>query len=155
MNKIGILTDKLSGTDLAHRLIVSINNFLEKNPDSDVIAFVENQSKPVETPHFAVMNVSECYEFDGIVIATSLSTAEKLLRMPGPTRKIVYLWDLWWVGDGRYFEEYQRVYGNESLELVVRNDFHRKVMLNVWNRPDIKVVSDFEIERLFTDVSKE
>lgn len=148
MNKIGILINNLGLNQLANGLIHHTNEYLEKNQNFDIIAFVENVVNPSDTPHFAVMNLNEAWEYDGTLIATSLSTANKLLSFPGAKRRLFYVWDLEWVFMDGNFDELNAVYSNPKLELIARSDEYAKIIERCWNRPVKAVVDDCDIGAL-------
>lgn len=149
MNKLGFLLPHLGNSQLAFQLINSANKFLETHIDTDVIAFVSNQLRPKVCPSFAVMNINEAFDFDGVAIATTLHTAEKLARFPGPRKRYFYVWDLEWSRNlGWSFEKLSEIYNNPNLTLIARHDDHAKVIEQCWNRPVHAVVPDCEVSHM-------
>jgi hypothetical protein len=149
LNKVGILVNNLGRNQLAHGLIHSVNNFLEGSSDTDIIIFAENVVHPCSVPKFAVMNLNEAWEYDGLIISTSLSTAEKSLLFPGARRRLFYVWDMEWmrVGDGD-FDYFQSIYGNPKLDLIARSDTYAKIIERCWNRPVKAVVENCDVGEL-------
>jgi hypothetical protein len=145
-DKVGILVKHLGRTQLANSIIENVNRFLSENGDTDIITFVENVVRPCQTPLFSVMNLNEAWEYNGIAIATNLSTAEKVLSFPGPKHRVFYVWDLEWMRrTDRNFLSYHNVYANPRLELIARSESHAKLIEQCWSRPVKAVVEDCDI----------
>ncbi len=148
MNKVGILLNNLGRNQLAHSAIGSLNQYLDGRIDTDIIAFVENMVQPCKLTQFSVMNLNEAWEYNALLIATNLSTAEKALLFPGAKRRVLYVWDLEWLRGDEDFEYYHGIYGNPRLDLIARSEEHAKIIERCWNRPTKAVVEDCQIEAL-------
>jgi hypothetical protein len=144
MSKLGFIVPDLGPSQLSFGLIKAANDAVAVNPGLCVTVFYENIRLPCVCPHFACMHVAEAYLFDGSLIATSFSAAEKMARMPSSPRKLFYVWDLDWLRPWRRqsFNEHALVYGNESIELLARSGDHAKVIAQAWNR-SVAVTPDF------------
>jgi hypothetical protein len=95
------------------------------------------------------MNLNEAWEYDGLVVATSLSTAEKALIFPAPKRRLFYVWDMEWMRAGdRDFDYFQSIYGNPKLDLIARSDTYAKIIERCWNRPVKAVVENCDVGEL-------
>lgn len=149
MNKVGILVNNLGRNQLAHALIDSVNTYLEGNDGVDIITFTENVVHPCNVPKFAVMNLNEAWEYNGLVIATTLSTAKQALVFPGAKRRLFYVWDMEWIraGDGD-FDYYNSIYSNLDIDLVARSDAYARILERCWNRPVKAVVENFNVGEL-------
>lgn len=146
--KLGIAVNNLGPSQANFQLIRNANKLLDEMGNLDIIVFYENAVRACVSPEFATMQMTECWGFDGPVIATSYSTAEKLLKCPCPSRKVYYIWDLEWLRQRRHFNEHRSVYGNPSLLLIARSLSHSQVVAQAWNRPVSAVVEDFDMSRL-------
>ncbi len=150
-DRLGFIVNHLGNTQMAHFLIHNVNEHLEKHYDTDIIVFFENVVRTHTTPHFAGMNVNEAWDFNGTVVATSLSTAEKLLTFPGKKRRLLYVYDLEWLRPPeREFGWYESIYRNPRIELIARSESHALIIENTWSRRPIGVVEDFNIKKLIT-----
>lgn len=149
--KFGVLVNDLGPGQLATRLLTQANALVASRADLDVLVLYEALRRPCVDPAFATMQVAEGYAFDGPMVATTASTAEKLARFPAVPRKLFYAWDLEWLrphlARGRSFADWRRVYGNPDLVLVARCDDHARVLANAWNR-EVAVVEHFDLEHL-------
>lgn len=150
MHRLGIAVPSLGAGHLSYVLVRNVNQLLRRGYDTDVVLFYENLTRPGLWPDCAVMQMAEAFGYDAPMIATSLSTAEKLLRFPGPAKRVFYVWDLEWLrlGNQKQFEHLQSVYGNTRLMLVARSRDHARVLENAWNRPVAAIVEDFALKPL-------
>lgn len=152
---LGIIVNHLGNTQLAHSLIHNVNNYLEQHIDTDIIVFFENVVRPWEIPRFASMNVNEAWDFNGVVIATSITSAEKLLQLPGRKRRFLYVWDLEWLRmPERGVKYFASIYRNPRIELIARSVNHATIINDIWNRQPVGVVEDFNVEALLRQVQR-
>lgn len=132
---------------LGYYLTRNINQW--KNPDHSWCVFTENTTPHCLLPKFACMNIAEAFGFSGPLIATSLVTAAKLVTYPCCKQKYFYVWNLeWTMGQQRVHSFYKSIYGNESLKLIARNEYHAKAIRNCWNRDPVGCVDDFNMDEL-------
>lgn len=116
--------------------------------DVDIAAFQQDVARTRRTVPFAVMGITEAFDYDGVAVATTLGTAETLLRCPGPVARYFYVWDLEWAGHkDRSFEEYLEIYRSDRLRLVARSEADRRVIEDCWNVRVSGVVEDCDIGR--------
>jgi hypothetical protein len=141
--KIGFLLSQYGDNEIAKSFIQSSNEFLARETNVDIIGFVSNQSQPISHPTFATMNINEAFDYDGVVVATSIAMAEKLARFPGPQERYLYLWKLDW--EKRSFEELVGLFNSPRLEIITRTEEDRKVFQQCWNRPVRAVIPDCNI----------
>lgn len=140
--KIGIALNNLGPSQLCYHLALQANTMVGSRSDVDVIAFYEDMQRPCLEMNFAHMQLAEGWGFDGVMVATSFSTAAKILRFPGPSRKLFYVWDLEWMRMGQKdFRSLQKVYGTNELTLVARSEDHARILSQVWNR-DVGIITD-------------
>jgi len=139
--QFGVLVKNLGDSELNWRLI-SNANYLMDNGIADIIFFYEDISQYCVVPHGSIMQVVEAYEYKYPLIATSLTTAQKLISFPRQSKSIFYLWDLEWL---RYpdisFNVFKEIYNSPKLELVVRNTEHKSLVQDLWNK-DVHKISE-------------
>jgi hypothetical protein len=153
--KIGFLVPNLGSTQLAFRLIYRANQAIRKNNDIDIIVFCENQTQPCFSPGFATMNIVDAWNYHGPLIATTISSAEKLIRFPRPSHKYFYLYDLEWIyTKDRNFIPFSNIYQHKGLDLICRSISHKEIIENCWGKSIKAVIDDFDIEE-FIKVIKE
>jgi hypothetical protein len=142
--KLGIVLDNLGPSQLAYAVLSQANRLVTERSDVDVTVFYESLTRPCITPWFATMQMAEAYGFDGPVVATSLSSAAKLLRMPSCPRKFFLVWDLEWLRKPQPYENLKAVYFHSELTLLARGEDHAKAISDCWNRP-ADIVGDFDL----------
>lgn len=146
LDNINVLTNDLGPSQKNYYLIRNINKIHDTVPGLNIQVFTENLSKFCLKAHFAVMNVAEAWAQNGAFIATSLSTASKLLNYPNPSRKLFYVWDLEFIRrEHKHYNVHAPIYLNKSLELVCRSKEHADLVENAFNRPVKHIVNNFDI----------
>jgi hypothetical protein len=140
---LSFLIDNLYQSQQSFMLIAELNK-----TKSETIVFVENLSPFCLRPSFPVMQAAEAWARGGTMIATTPSTANKLLTFPGPERKIFYSWDLYWLrGQQRMYEPYMLLYTNPDLEVVARSESHARAIENAFNIKVAGIVENFRLDQ--------
>ncbi len=154
--KLGIAVNHLGPSQLAYAIAKNIHELLVKEPGVDVCVFYENATKPSFPPNCAIMPFVEAWHFDGVLINTTLSTAEKSLTFAGPRRKLFYVWDLEWLRfQQKEYRQSQAIYGHERLELLARSADHKQILESLWNRPVAAVVEDFDLLKILANIGND
>ena len=89
-----VLLNNIGASQLAYFVIQHLNDFGSQRPDVDVIVYYENMQRNCLPPNFAVMQIAEAWGHHGTIVATSLSTAQKLIGMPSE-KKLFYVFRLY------------------------------------------------------------
>jgi hypothetical protein len=143
--KIGLCLRDFGWSQLAYLAIKQGNTLAEDL--IDVVGFFENGARPCITPCFGLMHIAEAYGFDGTLIATSLSTAEKVIRFPSAFRKYFYVWDLEWHRQIYQYETLVEIYRHPELTLLARGEEHAEIIRKAWNK-EVVVIDDFNLKEL-------
>jgi hypothetical protein len=152
--KLGIAVRDLGASQLNFYIVNQVNALVAKNADKDAILFFEEHRRPCLPMNFAVMQMTECFGFNAPVVATTVASAEKLLRLPGPTKRIFYVWDLEWLRfQHKNFRALQAVYGHPSLLLIARSGDHKQAIEQAWNRPVDAVIENFNLDAIMEVVN--
>lgn len=152
--KIAVLLESLTSSQLSYCAIKNINEHLEDS-DNDFVALFENGGPTIIQPQFAVMPVNELWSFDGVAIATNVSTAMSLSKSFSPIKKLFYVWDLEWArATGRDYENLIKPFLDKDLILIARSEDHAKAIENYCNRKVDHIVEDFNIEQLIKVIEK-
>jgi len=149
LKNINILVPNTGASQLSFFVIKELNSLTKTRPEIDSILFYENKHKNCLPTNFSVMQISEAWGQSEAIIATTLSTARKLQKIPA-RKKIFYVWDLEWIRDSsqKSYEKYSNVYGDKSLTLVARSEHHKLAIENAFNRTVEHVVSDFNMQNI-------
>lgn len=146
--RLAFLLSDMGRNQLAHQLTLAARDLYEsgRHSDDDLIVFVEDVVLPPLVPPFCVLDIAEAFDYKGVAIATSLSTAEVLQRCVGPANKYFLVWDLEWMRGGVTYERAAAVY--RSMKLVARTADHARAIARAWNLnvDHIAVVADGDLE---------
>tara|TARA_R100000808_G_scaffold63_1_gene514 strand:- start:10330 stop:10791 length:462 start_codon:yes stop_codon:yes gene_type:complete len=147
--KTGILVGDLGPSQLSYYIIKNCNKTLENNNKDDFIVFVENLSKFAMKPNFGLMSIDEVWSFyDGLLVATSISTSLQVKKATNNSKKCFYVWDLEWTRPhGRDF--LYNIEAFKDIDLIARSKEHAKAIKNYCNRDVVGIVEDFNLEQLY------
>jgi hypothetical protein len=116
--------------------------------------FYEILSQPCSHPQFAMFNIAEAYSFSGILIATSLETAQKLISFPCCSQKYFYSFDLFWLrGNYRPYGFFRSIYCHPEIKLIARSEPHYQAIKNCWNKEPVGIVDNFNMKQLLKLIS--
>lgn len=153
MKKIGVVLNNMGACQLAYYLIKKGNQFVESG-DKDLVAFFYEIAPECMRPNFASMNLSEAYNYDGLLVATDANSASRIIEFPGTTNRFFYVWDLEWVRmQNKQFEDLSVIYNNDRLPLIARSKTHYDLIKKIWKEP-IGICEDADIEQLYKITSE-
>lgn len=151
MNKLGIVLNNLGPSQLAYNLIKSGDELVDSQ-SADLTLFFYEISPVCGLPLFAIMNLSEAYNYKGIVIATDLNSASRIQEFPGPSKKFYYVWDLEYLRlPQRNYEELCGVY--KKLPLIVRSKQHEHFIGKIWGGNVVGVCENANVNELWSIVN--
>jgi hypothetical protein len=152
--QIGFIVEDLTSSQLSFNLIKNLNDFLEDS-DVDCVVFFENAGSPVVNPNFSIMSINEIWNFDGDLVATSMSTALRLSKTFSPNKKFYYVWDLEWLRrHGKTFEYNVQAFRQNNCQLISRSLEHSKAIENYCNKPVKYIVEDFNIKKIMEIINE-
>lgn len=141
--KLAFGVKDLSHTQLAYYIVRASNKLLAERSDIDISVFFEEPSCSSIPLLFSSMQFAEAWAYDGVLVSTSFSTAQKALGFPCVNKRKFLVWDLEWItkspGHFRYF---QAIYGNPKHELLARTEEHADILAKLWNVKRPKVVNE-------------
>lgn len=143
--KIGILFSNIEYNQLIHY----VSEFVNRNHDIDLIGFFDNNYVLSNRLNFATMQSNELYSYDGIGIATDISTAEKLLHSPSLKKRYLYLWDLEWLRHPqKVYHDFAKIYRNKEIKIIARTKDHADLIENCFNVKVKYIADNFKIEKI-------
>ena len=146
--QLGFMIEESSSSQLSFNLIRNINEYVTENQD-DFVVFFENSTANVINPEFSFMSLSEIWNFQRHLFATTISTAMSLKKCFATEQKYFYVWDLEWTRrHGRNFESTIQAFTDPTIKLIARSKEHAVAIKNYCNRDVDGIVSDFNIEKL-------
>ena len=147
--RAGIVVDALGVSQLAVQLTQELNKIDEMDEYHDVILFYHEYDRIVIPPLFGMMQEQELWGFDAPVLATSLETADRILRCPGPTKRLFYVWELEWIIAKHDIDYTSQIYCNPRIELIARSQEHYNTIKSCWREP-AHIIEDFNHEEIIT-----
>lgn len=144
---LGVLANNFGVSQMSFNFIRKANELVKSRADLDIFGFYGNLSPQCLKPCFSMMQLVEAYSFGGITVATDLDSLAKLIRMPGPSKKFFYSWDLFWMrmNPRPQYESIVSLYRHPSIEVVARSESHKAVLENNFNLTGVKISEDFDL----------
>jgi hypothetical protein len=130
MKTINILVDNLFVSQLGHCIINGVNTY-DFNRQEEILVFQLDQMPIRADLNCAIMQMQDIYGQNGLVIGTSIKTAQLLQSLP-QQNKIYYVWDLDWIRPYTIdnAEAYVTLYNNPSYQIVCRSQHHAQLLEN-------------------------
>jgi hypothetical protein len=149
INKLAIIVPNLGFSQLSFYVIKALNELLTHQYSISATVFV-NEHRPSFAAHlFPIMHTGEAFEWSGTIIATTLSSAYKIIDFPGTKKKFFYVWDLEWlrlnIMDHKFL---YHIYHNPRLKLIARSIEHANIIEEAWNVKPTIIIEDFEINSI-------
>jgi hypothetical protein len=132
MPNLNFLVDHVGASHMAYCLIEQ-GNSISEHGDANVTVFYDQLHRPCRRLLIPAMMMIEAWAQPGISVATSLSTVSRLLKFPGASQKMFYVWDMTWLKNPKYVGTYSSIFRNPELTLIARCDDHRDAICDVFN----------------------
>lgn len=147
--KIGVLFDDFMKSDKNYHMMKTLND-RATNHNDEVCGFLVNVSGKLIDTTFAYSNITDIAHFnDGILVATSIQTADCLKKASVNSKKIYYVWNMEWIGHPFRFYEVYEILSDKNLKIVVRSDLQKKILESNFNLKNIEIVDDFNMEKIY------
>lgn len=147
MNSIAAVVDSLGPTQSSFYLIKEFNKLTEDVQYAPV-CFYNNLSPPVVKPHFSIMNISYYATYDGCTVASSVETANLILKTHNSSDKFFYVWDLEWIRRPVQFTDTVSVMRDKRIKLIARSQHHKDLIEKYANREVVGIVDNWNIKQL-------
>jgi hypothetical protein len=147
MKSIATIVNALDHTQMAFYMIKELNKTLG-DVEYSPICFYSTLSHPPVIPFFACMNTSYYSRFDGATVATSIETANMMLKTKNNSRKFLYLWDLEWLRRPLNFDDVISVLCHSDISIIARSNSHKDMITNYCNKEPAGIVDDWSIDQM-------
>lgn len=147
--------NNLGPSQLNYYLVRNANAILLKNPTLDITTFF-NTTGPAALPaNFASMPMYEAWGYNGIMVATTVITAQKLQQCLAPQKRFFYVWDLEWLRpkETQLYDMWASVYRDPNMPLIARSDEHARIIEECWGRPPYGIIDDMNMQDLLAMVT--
>ena len=153
-NKIGIILEDLSASQLSYYVIKNINEYVGSD-NYDFVIFFENSATSILQPDVSIMSISEIWGFDGTLISTSISTTLSMINAFAKS-KYFYIWDLEWVRrHGKDFHYLIQAYNNKDVKLIARSKEHALAIENYCNRKVDHIINNFDLKKIVRIINEQ
>ena len=147
--KIGVIFDDFTKSDKNYTLIDKINNFVNESND-EICGFLTNITHKVIDTFFAYGNTSDMAHFNnGLIIATSLESADAMNKTSVNSDKCFYLWELDWIGRPFNFYGVYSILSNPNIKKIVRSQLQADIIKNNFNVEVDGIDEDFNLENIY------
>jgi hypothetical protein len=148
MKKFGILLNSLGISQQGLSITKNLNALVERDPYISPVVFYREYAPMAITPGFAMMQDVNAWGFDAPIIATNISSAQRLLEYPRPTKKFLYVTDLeWGYHQNLPYEYFDQTYRHKELFLIARSKSHYDIIAKHWKQP-VGIVQDWNYQQL-------
>jgi len=147
MSKLGVAINSFNTSNRSTALINSLNTLIDTHDIDCCIFHADYLPAPVPN-RFALYQLIEMWDYNGIVIATDFVIAKYLIASPGPRQKFLYVSELEWAQTpGLIYNKVASVYCNEQLELIADNETIFKILSNCFKTP-YGIMNNWNIQEL-------
>lgn len=138
MKKVGLVLNNWGPSDVAFDAIYNA----ERAPrEIDIMGFYLSPSRPCLAPRFGIVESYLSYAYPGTLVATSLATADRVLKASSSHDRYYYIWNLEWLHTPVPFTALYELL--HSLKLVARTDEIANKLSEVWD-VEVKVAKNFQ-----------
>jgi len=148
------MVEDLRPSTMNYALIDLGNRIANERSDIDFYVFHEAWKRPPTSLCFPLLQQRHVWGFDGVLIATSINTARKLISLPNvASRKYFYIWNLIeWTNSLTNSQEVLQLHKSDHMKVIARSEDYAFVLKNSFNIDPI-ILQDFNYEEsinLFT-----
>lgn len=146
ITKVGVMVEDLRPSTMNYSLIELGNRIANERIDIDFYVFNESWKKPHASICFPLLQQRHIWGFDGLLIATNINTARKLINLPNTAKKSFYVWNLIeWTNSLTNAKEVLELYRANNLTILTRSKDYAFVLKNNFNVESI-ILEDFNYE---------
>lgn len=148
MHRLGFMVDALEKSQLCHQMTSQLKHLKSDTTHIDSCVFYNQLGIGPLTPSFPLLQEREVWGYDGIVVATNLSTASRLINCPRPN-KYFYIYDFEWSCKKYDSKFLSSIIMNPELKLITRSQEHFNIISKIWKTPTL-IIEDFNHEQIRT-----
>jgi len=152
VSKFAIVLNNYGQNQLAYDTLGSSSEFLRQSNKVDLTLFYETPAPLRSSPITALMNLYEAWGYDGTIVTTSISSAFKVLGMPGSNKRYFYVYHPEWIHNSSIFEPYYKV-ANSNIDIITRTTEHSKLFENNFNKKPVFTLEQMNVEELWKSLN--
>jgi hypothetical protein len=101
----------------------------------------------------AIYNVAELGSFkNGILVASSILNAKKILECASNAKKILYLYNLDWMFSSISYDTLYSVLNNPNLNIIIRSESFIEPLKAICGERKYNIVPEFSLEALWNSL---
>ncbi len=142
---IGVIVDEVYESPQHYFMIKALNQLSKTH---DCYLFTNKVNKLLVKNEFAIMQQLEALHHPGILISTSLFSAQVLANSLTASKKFFYLWQMDWINmQGLHSKQLDKILYNEEINIIARSNGHAKALTNICKEP-CGIVYNWDAESL-------
>lgn len=146
--KTGILFNDFTKNDKNYHLMKTMNSKV-LNKSDELCAFILNVSQKLMKTEFAYANISDIAHFNGgLLIATSLDTADAMLKTSVNSKKCLYLWNMEWLGQRTVYKGVKKLLSDDRIKIICRSQLQADIIKNNYNVDVDGIEEEFNLENI-------
>lgn len=146
--KTGILFNDFTKNDKNYHLMKTMNAKV-LNKSDELCAFILNVSQKLMKTEFAYANISDIAHFNGgLLIATSLDTADAMLKTSVNSKKCLYLWNMEWLGQKTVYKGVKKLLSDDRIKIICRSQLQADIIKNNYNIDVDGIEEEFNLENI-------
>lgn len=147
-----ICVDNLAYSYANYELFSSINKIVDKSIEEISIVPLD-VAAPFMKINTAIYNVAELGSFkNGVLVASSIFNAEKILECASNAKKVLYLYDLDWMFNIISFDVLYDVLNNPNLTVILRSESFTKPLKAICGEKKYNIMPKFNLETLWNSL---
>lgn len=144
--RIGFAVSSDCNSQLIHTIFENTRYFI-----GDVLLFCENKGKSLLNYNIPTFSIEDSFYFiSSPLVATNIKTAESILKNGSKSEKYLYLYDLeWYFKNDFKYNDFEKIYRNEQLKIIVENDEYADIFEKCWNRKPCSVIPEIDLNKIY------
>lgn len=145
--KTMVCVDHLGYSGFNYEAFVSINSVVADLEEVSIATVdVTNKFIDIKT---AVYNLTEMHSFsDGVLMASSLRNAKRVLACANNAKKVLYLYDLDWTSSIMKYDEIHSVLSDKRLRIICRSKSHQDALKRSFGI-DAVILKKFDLREIW------
>lgn len=144
--QLGVIVDDLGYSQLSFTLLHQVYK-LSQNIDNTVIIFQKDVVPPYMIPMCSVLNTSELFGFNGLLLVTSLDNLKLAKKISKAAKDIIYyMWDLEWLRNNKNFLENYKLL--KDTKIIVQNKYHYDAVYQYCGFKPIAVIENLDLNNI-------
>jgi len=147
--KTTICVENLSYSPFNYEAISDVNRITEKSIEEICFASLDH-THPFMQLNTAIFSSNAIDSSrDGVIIASTINTANVILSCASSSVKLLYLYDLEWMFQPVSYDYMYNILTNKNLRLVLRSEDHIDPVFNLCKREPEAIVPEFNLEEIW------